>query len=273
MSRIRTIKPDFWTDGVIIDLSILARLLYIGTWNFTICDHGHLPDDASKLKLQILPNDDCDVRALLQELIDAGRIVRVQGPDGRTFLHIKRFLEHQKIDPRWRTRCPACALANSGELTETPLSSPELTETPPNSSQDGKGWEGMGREELPSSPPATIDPASRFPEFWAYYPRKVARGSAVKAFRSAVRRAPAQVIIAAIARYSTDPNLPDMHLIPHASTWLNGDRWGDPPEPNRKQPSKEAVSDGRVNQAYAALESLRKQGVNTGTNHRQIEAS
>jgi len=36
MARIRTIKPEFWTDGDMFKLSRDARLFYIGLWNF--CD-------------------------------------------------------------------------------------------------------------------------------------------------------------------------------------------------------------------------------------------
>ncbi len=146
MSRIRTIKPEFWTDGNIVRLSAFARLLYIGIWNFTLCDHGHVADDAFRLKLQILPMDDVDIDALLAELMTAGRIERVSDEAGRTYLHVKRFPDHQKIDPRWKTRCPACAQKDSLALVETPVSLPELprdsrslTHSPLRKGRDGKG--------------------------------------------------------------------------------------------------------------------------------------
>lgn len=124
--RIRTIKPDFWTDGAMIALSPFARLFYIGTWNFTLCDRGHLPDDAQGLKLRILPADNVDVVAILAELVDNGRIERF-GIGDRTFLRIRRFGDHQKVDPRWKSRCPACRLEETLEA-ETPGDSPELPE-------------------------------------------------------------------------------------------------------------------------------------------------
>ena len=36
MARIRTIKPEFWTDEKVVTLPFEARLLFIGMWNF--CD-------------------------------------------------------------------------------------------------------------------------------------------------------------------------------------------------------------------------------------------
>ena len=50
MPRIRTIKPEFWTDEKVGECSIPARLLFIATWNIADdrgnlerkpCNHGH----------------------------------------------------------------------------------------------------------------------------------------------------------------------------------------------------------------------------------------
>lgn len=41
------------------------------------------------------------------------------------------------------------------------------------------------------------------------------------------------MIIAAVKKYRNDPNLPEKALIPHASTWLSGERWDDDPLPPR----------------------------------------
>ncbi len=135
MARIRTIKPDFWTDGKIISLPFEARLFYIGMWNF-VCDRGHISDDPLGLKLKILPNDSVDGGALIDLLVSAGLVRRLEIPDGRAFLEIPRFPDHQKVDARWNSRCPACTLADS----------PNLTEPHPNSPQEGKGRERKGKE-------------------------------------------------------------------------------------------------------------------------------
>lgn len=141
MARIRTIKPDFWTDGTMISLSFEARLFYIGTWNFALCDHGHLPDDALGLKLKILPADNVNAQAILDELLAARRLVRLTLPDGRTFLHIVRLDEHQKIDARWQSRCPVCT-----SLAETRASSGEAQGDSRDFDGTRLGGEGKGKE-------------------------------------------------------------------------------------------------------------------------------
>lgn len=127
MPRIRTIKPDFWSDRRMVKLSAYARLFYMGMWNFALCDRGHLPDDAEELKLKILPADDVDPDALLAELIEADRVRRYTTPDGETFLWAWKLGQHQKIDGRWQPRCPYCALDIS---PDSPPPRPDSREAP-----------------------------------------------------------------------------------------------------------------------------------------------
>jgi hypothetical protein len=150
MARIRTIKPEFWTDGDVMDLSPFARLLFIGSWNFALCDFGHVADDPRRLKMQVLPADEVDGVALVEELVNAGRMVRIQ-VDGRSFLHIKRFTDHQKTEKRWTPRCPVCA------TSEPRQTSPNLSETRRTSAPERKGEERKGKERdtAPRKRPAT----------------------------------------------------------------------------------------------------------------------
>ncbi len=239
MARIRTIKPDFWTDGNMVRLSPFARLLYIGMWNFTLCDHGHVADDAMKLKLQILPMDPVDIDALLAEIMSQGRVVRVSDGDGRTYLLVKRFEDHQKIDPRWKTRCPACAQVDSLALIETPVSLGELTETPELSPTLTLGREGMGREskKTPSSPAA---PSMEFDTFWAAYPRKVGKIAGKKAFDKAIKITTLDQMLTGIELLKREQQGKEKSWTPHPASWLNDGRWDD--EPSAQVQTKPAAS-------------------------------
>lgn len=225
MARIRTVKPDFWTDGNMVKLSPFARLLYIGMWNFTLCDHGHVADDAMKLKLQILPMDSVDIDALLGEIMALGRVVRVADKDGRSYLLVKRFEDHQKIDPRWKTRCPACAQVDSLTPIETPVSLGELPDTPEVSptlplGREGKGWEGKKTSSKPAA-------SREFDNFWASYPRKVGKEAARKAFTKALTKTTAGKIMDGVERLRIEVAGKDQQYTPHAATWLNAGRWDD----------------------------------------------
>ena len=73
----------------------------------------------------------------------------------------------------------------------------------------------------------------RFEEFWAIYPRRVAKQAAIKAYRKALKLATAADIIAGARRYAAERQGQDMAYTKHPGTWLNGGCWADyerPPE-------------------------------------------
>lgn len=222
MPRIRTIKPEFWTDPAMVHLSPLARLFYIGTWNFAICDQGHLEDDPVRLKLQILPAENVDVADLIDTLVDAGRLTRID-VNGEPYLHVHNLAEHQKVDGRWTPRCPACTHRDSPKLTETPRASPKLNQPHPR-----KGREGKGREVNTCSSDderdATPDP---FADWWSHYPRKVGKGQAVRAYRAALKKTDANTLLEAIKAQAPKLTERGTEFCPYPATWLNGERWAD----------------------------------------------
>lgn len=81
------------------------------------------------------------------------------------------------------------------------------------------------KEDIPHKPPrGRSDDPPGFPEWWAAYPRKVARAAAARAYRSARKRATEDVLLDAVRRKAWPD---DERFVPHAATWLNGDRWLD----------------------------------------------
>lgn len=82
---------------------------------------------------------------------------------------------------------------------------------------------------------------AEFARFWATYPRRTAKPDAHRAWTRALKRADAETIIAGAARFAADPNRDDRYT-PHPATWLNGDRWNDPPLPPRAGVTRSARS-------------------------------
>ncbi len=99
MARIRSIKPETWTDPQFVLCSPLARLLWIGSWNLAD-DQGVLKDEPVRLRLAILPGDDVDAEMLVEELVTARLLLRKRTVEGDPVLVIRTFREHQKIDQR-----------------------------------------------------------------------------------------------------------------------------------------------------------------------------
>lgn len=94
MARARNIKPGFFINEDLCDLSPLARLLFIGLW--TIADReGRLEDRPKRIRMAILPADDCDVAALLEQLDARGFIVRYAG-ESCGLIQIANWAKHQR---------------------------------------------------------------------------------------------------------------------------------------------------------------------------------
>jgi hypothetical protein len=110
--KIRGVKPDYWTDEDITDLTIPARLLFIGMWNHA-CDNGHLQDKSKQIKMRVLPADDVNVAELLRELEGKGRIRRSNG-----WITVPNFAKHQKPDKRFFVVCDAPGCVKPGENSQ-----------------------------------------------------------------------------------------------------------------------------------------------------------
>lgn len=76
-----------------------------------------------------------------------------------------------------------------------------------------------------------------FYSFWANYPRKIGKGQALKAFRAALKRENIKEIAAGFGAFLESCKGKDPQYIPHAATWLNGDRWTDDYKQERRAPT------------------------------------
>ena len=98
MARARNIKPGFFANDLLAEVSPLGRLLWIGLW--TQADReGRLEDRPKRIKAQVLPYDECDVGALLDELQDNGFLERYS-VDGNQYLQVVNWAKHQ--DPHYK---------------------------------------------------------------------------------------------------------------------------------------------------------------------------
>ena len=102
MARMRTIKPEFWTDDKIVELSLLGRLLFIGLWNFAD-DDGYIEYSPKRIKRLVFPDQDINVQEGLDELINAGFLCVCDSDQGE-LLKICQFSEHQRPQHPVRTK-------------------------------------------------------------------------------------------------------------------------------------------------------------------------
>lgn len=225
MARIRTIKPEFWTDSKVVQLSPIARLLFIGCWNFAD-DYGALAADPLQLKLRVLPAEQCDPQDLVDELLDAG-LLRPTTNGQDTFWIVAGWEKHQKVD---RRSTSTFGDPETWHPTEPSTSPAELRRVPP-SPRDGR--EGKGREgKKPTVGTADADTDDEFESFWASYPRhhdtKALGGGGVKKQAKKawdrLSQAQRQEVIAALESYAKVCR-PDGQKPKHAERFLRNDAW------------------------------------------------
>jgi hypothetical protein len=124
----------------------------------------------------------------------------------------------------------ATSLSTENEREELPPS------TPPVDAPGGEQAELLLLSVVDPDEPSGLD--AEFDGFWKAYPRHVGKGAALKAYRSARKRASLDVIAAGLRAQVPVLRRRDKGFIPHPATWLNQDRWEDDPadlEPGREQ--------------------------------------
>ena len=250
MARIRSVHPGLFTDEAFVTCSPLARLLAIGIW--TECDdQGAFEWKPITLKMRVLPADQTDVHALLDELI-AGNIIARFTVDGHDYGVVRNFGKYQRpkkpqnkhpMPSEWRTY----ANPPKGISPSVPPKGGNGSRISPQM-EDGGGRREEGGDlkkakpsvscsppvnELELSPPeATAKPKTKpaaqilpagFGEWWLAYPRKDDKQTAVKAYARALKTGatPAALLAGLKAwQFSEDPQYQPM-----PATWINKRRW------------------------------------------------
>ncbi len=101
-------------------------------------------------------------------------------------------------------------------------------------------------------------PSDAFEDFWKAYPRKVGKGAARKAYAKALRFTDHDTIMGALSDQRPAMEAKESQYIPHASTWLNQERWEDEPEePASVDQRSDSKSDAAARQIAFAAAAIR----------------
>lgn len=153
MARIRTIKPEFWSDEKIVELDFEYRLLFQGIWNFAD-DQGYIDCSPKRIKMQIFPGDNVEVSRGLARLLEDSLLTayRLKSDPERYVLHVANWEQHQRVSN------PAKPRFKPDDLEEC-VSVPDLLARSLEDSRVlGKGREGKGRDSAPNGAGATAPP-------------------------------------------------------------------------------------------------------------------
>lgn len=235
MARIRTIKPEFWTNEKVMSCNALTRLLFIGMWNFAD-DYGRMIYAPGSIKARVFPNDQLstpDMRDMINELCSNGLLMLYSAND-KEYIEITGW-DHQKIDKRQTSKIPGpfeSGSAINGAIPPTPADLPRLTPTPA-PVMEGKGEEG--KEDIRAVAKATRPNAS-FETFWEARPRRKGadpKEPARKQYEIALKSflSDAEYLLAALKRYATiEAEHVGTPYLPQMVKWLRDKRYFDYPE-------------------------------------------
>ncbi|MEX0174438.1 hypothetical protein [Streptomyces sp. LMG1-1-1.1] len=111
MARIRTIKPEAFFSESLAEVRVEAERTFFGLLT-QADDHGRHRDNAAIIAGLLWPlraeHTSVHVEDDLNQLATAGLICRYTGCDGRRYLHIVTWSDHQKIDKPSQSRLPSC---------------------------------------------------------------------------------------------------------------------------------------------------------------------
>lgn len=149
MARIRSVKPDFWDDEAIGEISRDARLLFIGLIT-QADDDGRLKGSPKLLKGKLLAYDDVTIQEVsgwLAELVESELIISYQ-VGGRPFIALPSWHKHQRISHKTDSALPSPSEADSADAPESFRKAPEDVYR----DKEGIGEEGRGEERKASKP-------------------------------------------------------------------------------------------------------------------------
>lgn len=159
MARIRSIFPGFFTDDAVMQASLAARWLLIGIWS-ECDDQGAFQWRPATLKARIMPNDNVDVPALLDELVSLKFLMSYEHGEVKFGL-VRNFCKFQRpkkpnsihfIPEQFRTFTGSTKESSEPEAVKAGASSePDTTSTPASS------------EPVPNQFPTGSEPVRKSP--------------------------------------------------------------------------------------------------------------
>ncbi|MFW8589844.1 hypothetical protein ACOI22_03480 [Glaciecola sp. 2405UD65-10] len=255
MARARNIKPSFFDNDELAEISALGRLFFIALW--TVADYnGNVEWREKKLKAKLLPYDNCDIKEIAINLERSG-FIRFYADNDKICLHICNFTKHQNPHKNERDKGAELSVFSEDKAQVIDLTTLTINRdlsrinTKDSSSNRADSFNlipdsfnlipeplntaNQNLTETPNQDKAQIK--NRFAEFWLTYPKKTDKKKALAAF---TKIKPDDLkfkrIMSGLAKQIEWRKQSDGAFKPewkNPTTWLNGENWNDeiPPTP------------------------------------------
>lgn len=164
MARIRSVKPDFFTSETIARLPMFDRLAFIGLWTH-VDDNGVCIDNPALVRAALFPLDEHvtsgDIDETLMRLSRESLVVRYV-VDGKRYLAVRSWTEHQKVQHPGKARYPTPDQAQETFTPPSGDSHESLTPEQGAGSREQGGEQGQPppHEPAPSTVLALVEPVA-----------------------------------------------------------------------------------------------------------------
>lgn len=146
MARTRNLKPGFFNNEILAECEPLARIAFEGLWCWADRE-GRLEYRPRRLKVNILPYDDCDFDALVGQLAERG-FVRVYEVDGGRYLQVSNFDKHQNPHQKEAASTLPEPPPQGAENVEEPASTGKAPDKPGADNDQGNDKPGLNLSSL-----------------------------------------------------------------------------------------------------------------------------
>jgi hypothetical protein len=211
-----------------------VRYFWVLLWGY-VDDYGRGKDNPKLIKADCFPLDEHITSEVIDGwlwlLSDAGVVIRYE-VDGVQYLAVKNWAEHQKPQHAGKDLFPVFTGENARIRTD------DSTFMQPSCNLHETLTPELSRDEMSSvaTEGGRESYSDDFETWWSEYPRRIAKGTAFKAWKSAISKTSFDVLLDSVKAFAIKCSLVEQQYIPHAATWLNGERWNDEPEPVQWDP-------------------------------------
>jgi hypothetical protein len=152
--RARNIKPDFFRDAELSELTIEARYLFIGLW--CLADReGKLKDNPKQIRFEVFPETKTkeNIENLINSLKNHNLLIRYE-VKGNRYIKVVNFLRHQSPH----------STEKQSEIPD-PVNSREVTDTSASNKKPNKNNNDVGSRDLTlTNVDIALNPDSLIPE-------------------------------------------------------------------------------------------------------------
>ena len=191
MSRIRTVKPDFWKHEDLSALPPETHILAAALLNYAD-DEGYFNANPKLVEAECCPlrDDSVSVHGSLNRLCEIGFIRIGTGNDGKRYGHVIKFLDHQRVNRPKDSKIKGLEIKWDNSVIDHGGISDS-------SSPEGNGRERKGKEkpfgasaDTPKEKSSKKQYTPEFEELWKTRPKRQGPDSkwdAFKAYRARLR--------------------------------------------------------------------------------------